>query len=87
MNNRTFKITIDNCLKTCSIGLHIDLLDWCKLSIFQIELEIELKYTEAVTAWARILVQVTIYRRLLNQKPTIYRNLYENTAPGIESLF
>ena len=40
--------------------------------------------------WARILVQVTIYRRLLmvemvistNQKPTIYRNLYENTAPG-----
>ena len=40
-------------------------------------------------AWARILVQVTIYRRLLiemaistNQKPTICRNLYENTGPG-----
>ena len=40
---------------------------------------------------ARILVQVTIYRRLLigrdghldNQKPTIYRNLYENTDPGV----
>ena len=36
---------------------------------------------------ARILVQVTIYRRLemaisTNQNPTIYRNLYENTAPG-----
>ena len=37
----------------------------------------------------RILVQVTIYRSLLtgrddmstNQKPTIYRNLYENTDP------
>ena len=32
---------------------------------------------------ANILVQVMIHRRLLiNQKPTIYRNLYENTAPG-----
>ena len=38
--------------------------------------------------WTRILIQVTIYRRLwlvemtisTNQKPTIYRNLYENTA-------
>ena len=29
---------------------------------------------------ARILVQVTINRRL--SKPTIYRNLYENTGPG-----
>ena len=49
-----------------------------------------------LTSWVRILVQVTIYRRLLidrdvhvdqsgdistNQKPTIYRK-YENTDPG-----
>ena len=42
------------------------------------------------TVWARILVQVTIYRRLLTGRDghldqseayTIYRNLYENTAP------
>ena len=33
--------------------------------------------------WARILVQVAIYRRLLiGQKPAIYRNLYEKTAPA-----
>ena len=30
-----------------------------------------------VLNWARILIQVTT-----NQKPTIYRNLYENTAPA-----
>ena len=43
------------------------------------------------TTWARILVQVTIHRRLLigrdgvstNQKPTMYRNLYENTGPDV----
>ena len=40
---------------------------------------------------ARILVQVTIYRRLqiqtsYNPKPTIYRNLYENTSRPIRCL-
>ena len=38
-------------------------------------------------SWARILVQVTIYRRLrisTNPKPTIYRNLYKNTGPVVD---
>ena len=46
-------------------------------------------------ARGRILVQVTIYRRLLigrdghldqSEAYNIYRNLYENTGPGVEQV-
>ena len=43
--------------------------------------------------WARILVQVMIYRMLLigwdgstNWKPTIYYNLYDNARPALRIL-
>ena len=38
-----------------------------------------------VNSWAGILVQFTIYHRLVigrDAKPTIYCKLYENTDPG-----
>ena len=40
-----------------------------------------------MSVWPRIHVQVTLYRKLLmaistNQKPTLYRSLYENKGPG-----
>ena len=62
--------------------------------LFSVDIEQPEYVTELMHVWARILVQVTIYRRLrigrddhLDQSEayTIYRNLYENTAAVVSS--